>query len=159
MRNLNGTSAITWCSNIDVDSRGTTFSLSQESIASAKSDVSYLDSPRSQPGPLLPRSSPVRSPIPEVGLGEEEPEFLVEVVEPVSDNVWNQLYLHHEPAPPNQVAAQVHTVRASSAVATAEERETALQQVEDGSLMETENGQVEAAGGPAEAVDDHLEVD
>ena len=51
------------------------------------------------------------------------------------------------------------TVQASSAIATAEERETALQQVEDGSLMETENGQVEAAGGPAEAVDDHLEVD
>ena len=150
MRNLNGTSAITWCSNIDVDSPGTTFSSSQESIASAKSDVSYLDSPRSQPGPLLPRSSPVRSPIPEVGLGEEEPEFLVEVVEPVSDNVWNELFLHHEPAPPNQVAARVHT---------AEERETALQLVEDGSLMETENGQVEAAGGPAEAVDDHLEVD
>ena len=149
MRNLNGTSAITWCSNIDVDSPGTTFSSSQESIASAKSDVSYLDSPRSQPG-LLPRSSPVRSPIPEVGLGEEEPEFLVEVVEPVSDNVWNELFLHHEPAPLNQVAARVHT---------AEERETALQLVEDGSLMETENGQVEAAGGPAEAVDDHLEVD
>ena len=140
MRNLNGTSAITWCSNIDVDSRGTTFSSSQESIAYTKSDVSYLDSPRSQPG-LLPRSSPVRSPIPEVDLGEEEPEFLVEVVEPVSDNIWNELFLHHEPAPPNQVAAQVHTVRASSAVATAEERETALQQVEDGSLMETENGQ------------------
>lgn len=141
MRNLNGTSAITWCSNIDVDSPGTTFSSSQESIASAKSDVSYLDSPRSQLGLLLPRSSPVRSPIPEVGLGEEEPEFLVEVVEPVSDNIWNELFLHHEPAPPNQVAAQVHTVRASSAVATAEERETALQQVEDGSSMETENGQ------------------
>ena len=150
MRNLNGTSAITWCSNIDVDSPGTTFSSSQESIASAKSDVSYLDSPRSQLGLLLPRSSPERSPIPEVGLGEEEPEFLVEVVEPVSDNVWNELFLHHEPAPPNQVAARVHT---------AEERETALQLVEDGSLMETENGQVEAAGGPAEAVDDHLEVD
>ena len=74
-------------------------------------------------------------------MGEEEPEFLVEVVEPVSDNIWNELFLHHEPAPPNQVAARVHTVRASSAVATAEERETALQQVEDGSLMETENGQ------------------
>ena len=76
-------------------------------------------------------------------MGEEEPEFLVEVVEPVSDNVWNELFLHHEPAPPNQVAAQVHTVhvQASSAVATAEERETALQQVEDGSLMETESGQ------------------
>ena len=83
-------------------------------------------------------------------MGEEEPEFLVEVVEPVSDNIWNELFLHHEPAPLNQVAARVHT---------AEERETALQLVEDGSLMETENGQVEAAGGPAEAVDDHLEVD
>ena len=65
-------------------------------------------------------------------MGEEEPEFLVEVVEPVSDNIWNELFLHHEPAPLNQVAARVHT---------AEERETALQQVEDGSLMETENGQ------------------
>ena len=43
VRNLNGTSAITWCSNIDVDSRRTDFSSSQESIASAKYDISYLD--------------------------------------------------------------------------------------------------------------------